>query len=297
MGFILRSRNVKPGLFSNESVAECSPEARYAFIGLWCVADCYGRLENRPKKLKMLIMPADSVKMEELILELVEHGLVSVYGPNDKYIWVNGFTENQNPHPDEKRAGSKLPPHPDDKFRWPQDKTNLPTTCQQPSPNLVLGYEQAMNRADSLILDPDSLIPNTPLPPKGELPIDESGTGKTKSADYSPILEVWKERCIPAGLPGITKVTEKRKSSLRARASDSEWMEILPEAIDALLDSDWHMGREGKWKADLDWFLRPDSAFKLVEKYRAKTKTDKPMTWEDREQEKALGEFRRSIFG
>jgi len=46
-----RSRNIKPGFFRNEMLAECSPLARLLFAGLWCLADRFGRLEDRPKRI------------------------------------------------------------------------------------------------------------------------------------------------------------------------------------------------------------------------------------------------------
>ena len=47
-----RARNVKPGFFKNELLAECEPLARILFEGLWCEADREGRLEDRPRRLK-----------------------------------------------------------------------------------------------------------------------------------------------------------------------------------------------------------------------------------------------------
>ena len=42
-----RARNIKPGFFKNEDLAECSPWARLCFAGLWTLADREGRLEDR----------------------------------------------------------------------------------------------------------------------------------------------------------------------------------------------------------------------------------------------------------
>jgi len=35
----MRARNIKPGFFSNEDLAECSPWSRLCFAGLWLLAD------------------------------------------------------------------------------------------------------------------------------------------------------------------------------------------------------------------------------------------------------------------
>jgi len=43
----MRSRNIKPGFFKNEIIAEMPTETRLLFIGLWLLADREGRLEDR----------------------------------------------------------------------------------------------------------------------------------------------------------------------------------------------------------------------------------------------------------
>ena len=48
----MRARNLKPGFFQNEYLADLPPLARILFCGLWCSADRNGRLEYRPKKIK-----------------------------------------------------------------------------------------------------------------------------------------------------------------------------------------------------------------------------------------------------
>lgn len=54
-----RARNIKPGFFKNELLAEMPPEIRLLFMGLWCIADREGRFEERPKKIKMELFPCD----------------------------------------------------------------------------------------------------------------------------------------------------------------------------------------------------------------------------------------------
>lgn len=57
----MRARNIKPGFFKNEELAELSPLTRILFAGLWCMADREGRLEDRPKRIKAEILPYDSL--------------------------------------------------------------------------------------------------------------------------------------------------------------------------------------------------------------------------------------------
>ena len=45
----MRARNIKPGFFKNDALAELDFAGRLLFIGLWGIADRAGRLEDRPK--------------------------------------------------------------------------------------------------------------------------------------------------------------------------------------------------------------------------------------------------------
>ena len=62
-----RARNIKPGFFRNADLAELPIEARLLFIGLWTIADREGRMEDRPKQIKMELFPADSLDCDDLL--------------------------------------------------------------------------------------------------------------------------------------------------------------------------------------------------------------------------------------
>lgn len=105
----MRSRYIKPGFFTNEQLSECSPFARILFEGLWCYADRRGRLEDRPKKIKVAVLPYDNVEIEELLGELVANELIVRYEAKGKrYIWIPNFLLHQRPHYNEE--DSVIPP-------------------------------------------------------------------------------------------------------------------------------------------------------------------------------------------
>jgi hypothetical protein len=105
----MRSRNLKPGFFKNEKLAELPFEARLLFAGLWCMADRNGRLEDRPKRIKAEIFPYDSVSIEKLLNVITLHDFTLHYEGNGKnYIQIINFEKHQNPHPHE--AKSIIPP-------------------------------------------------------------------------------------------------------------------------------------------------------------------------------------------
>lgn len=98
-----RARNIKPGFFKNEDLAECSPWARLCFIGLWTMADREGRLEDRPKKIKGELFAFDSVEVEPLLAELERWKFIRRYQVgSDRFIFILKFAEHQTPHGTEK---------------------------------------------------------------------------------------------------------------------------------------------------------------------------------------------------
>jgi hypothetical protein len=134
-----RSRNIKPAFFQNEKLAELKPINRLAFIALWTVCDFKGCLEYRPKRLKVQLLPYDDCNIEEIINNLVNSGFIQIYSVEDQdYIKILNFEKHQNPHKNEKEAGSDIPDI---------DGTRTDNI--------------GTSRADSLLLIPDSLNPLT----------------------------------------------------------------------------------------------------------------------------------------
>lgn len=136
-----RARNIKPGFFKNEQLVELSFECRLLFAGLWTLADREGRLEDRPKRIKMEIFPADSVDVDECLTQLHMAGLILRYTVDDaRYIAIPQFLKHQNPH--HREAASEIPRPPI------EEKPGQP----EASPRQALGKPSA-SRADSLIPD------------------------------------------------------------------------------------------------------------------------------------------------
>lgn len=106
-----RARNIKPGFFKNDRLAECDPLARILFAGLWCEADREGRLEDRPKRLKAEYLCYDNCDVDILLAQLYERGFIVRYGAGEcKYIQIVAFKKHQNPHVKE---GASTIPAPD----------------------------------------------------------------------------------------------------------------------------------------------------------------------------------------
>ena len=107
-----RIRTIKPEFFTHEGLAELSPNHRLFFIGLWTQADSEGRLEDRPRRLKVVIFPYDDLDIDQLLADLVTKGFLTRYeGPDGKrFLQILGFIKHQRPHPKEPASEIPAPP-------------------------------------------------------------------------------------------------------------------------------------------------------------------------------------------
>jgi len=101
-----RIRTIKPEFFTSEDIVALTPLARLLYVALWCEADREGRLEWKPKTFKMRYMPADKCDAESLCREIVDRGLVVLYGSG--YAFIPSFSDHQRVNPRE--AKSTIPP-------------------------------------------------------------------------------------------------------------------------------------------------------------------------------------------
>lgn len=148
-----RARNIKPGFFRNADLVELSYEARLLFIGLWTIADRSGRLEDRPKQIKMELFPADNIDCEVVLGQLESIGMIARYDAlGVKCIQVVNFAKHQNPHRDEKAS---ILPTPDGHIAEHEEapkkhgKNTVQAPCKEDANTMSIG------------LNPDPLIPDS----------------------------------------------------------------------------------------------------------------------------------------
>lgn len=169
-----RSRNIKPGFFTNDELAECSPYARLLFAGLWTIADKEGRLDDRPKKIKALVLPFDTVDCDDLLAQLHAKNFITRYVvEGNGYIQINNWKKHQNPHC--KEAASDIPElskQGSSNEEAPVKPDAIPVQLAEENPQPIESNEAPemhsasqvqeqdennLNPADSLNLIPDSL--------------------------------------------------------------------------------------------------------------------------------------------
>lgn len=91
-----RIRTVKPEIWTDERLTECSVSARLLFIGMLNFADDNGNQAYSAKRLKMQVFPADNIDTQPLLVELITHGLLIEYSVSgEKYLHIKGFTKHQ----------------------------------------------------------------------------------------------------------------------------------------------------------------------------------------------------------
>jgi hypothetical protein len=108
----MRIRTIKPEFFKDEQLAELSAYARLLFIGLWCLADRDGRLEDRPKRIEAEILPYDFQDVDALLQELAdheEHFIIRYEVDGKKIIQVRTFLKHQRLTSKETDTASLLP--------------------------------------------------------------------------------------------------------------------------------------------------------------------------------------------
>lgn len=233
-----RARNIKPGFFKNEDLAECTPWARLCFAGLWTLADREGRLEDRPKRIKGELFAFDSVEVEPLLGELHNRGFILRYCAADgrRLIQILEFAKHQNPHHREPSSDFPAPESPgllvDAKPAKPKaeaasDGDEAPgETGASPGPD---ADESTLQRGQAgLIPDSGTLNPDSNSVPTGTGA--DGAKAKAKITDPNEIIFGY-------GLPLLTNAGTPEKQArsflggLRKHHGDSSLIDALRECI------------------------------------------------------------------
>jgi hypothetical protein len=226
-----RSRNIKPGFFTNDRLAECEPLARILFAGLWCIADREGRLEDRPKRIKAELLPYDATDAEDLLRQLVEQGFLFRYkSDGHRYIQVLNFDKHQNPHIKESPSAIPAP-----------DEHGTSTVQEQCEHEECI--EQATLIPDSLILIPDSLQKKSPrFAPLSYL--TDAGVDEHVAQDWITLRKQKKAAVTATAIKGVEREATKAGCSLQTA------LETCCQRGWAGFKADWLQGQNGSHDKD-----------------------------------------------
>lgn len=275
-----RARNIKPGFFRNADLVELPFEARLLFIGLWTLADREGRLEDRPKQIKMEIFPADNVDCDALIGLLEGIGVVARYEHGGKrYLQVVNFCKHQNPHRDEKAS------------TIPDQHGNLPEPKEAPSKHRANTVQAPCKEdADTVAIGliPDSLIPDSLTKEEAtasvaSAPVGTQATTQQTACPADAIVALYHE--ILPDNPRCKVLSDARRAAIRARWKEAAKLTCAPFGYSSRADglvawrrffevcaeSDFLTGRApgipGKppFIADIDFLMSPSGFAKTLE--------------------------------
>ncbi len=263
-----RARNIKPGFFRNEDLVELGFATRLLFAGLWTIADREGRLEDRPKKIKMDVFPADDVNIDAMLQELHDAKFVLRYEVDGvRYVQITNWSKHQNPHHTEKASVIPGP--------------NGELTVKAPLEPKEQPKQDGGNLADSLI--PDSLIPDTNnSSPDGDG--DETGVSppagangvqtSRQTADNCPhqaIIDLY-HQTLPTGRQ-VREWTPARQAMLRSRWRENPKRQTLDWwgryfaycAKSKFLTGQTHSPGRRPFELSLDWLVKPENMAKVIE--------------------------------
>lgn len=300
-----RARNIKPSFFKNELLAEMDAFDRLLFIGLWCLADREGRIEDRPKRIKMELFPCDTYDVNAGLDQLTKHGFLRRYQAGDAaVVSIVNFHKHQTPHGTEK--DSELP-----------DETGALTVHDRSENGYVTGKKRRNNvkpeqstgqerLSDSVspvktqgenTLNPDSLNPDSLKEAKASLsasakPTDDETDDGVPPCPFDKLIDSYKKH-LPE-LPDVRRSLFAGGKNGKAMRSRWRWVltakhergprigERLAESAQDgvawfdryfayVADSDFLTGKSGAFTGcDLGWLVNASNFEKVLSgKYHA----------------------------
>jgi len=296
-----RARNIKPGVFKNEILVELPAFTRLLFIGLWTLADREGRVEDRPKRIKLELFPYDNEDIDAALDSLFVSGFINRYQVADKnVISILNFLKHQNPHGTEK--DSDLPDESGNLTVHERDAKGYITGTKRANnvkskPNNVTPPEVNVASVCNNTLNPDSLNPES-LEAKASMSSAEPKTpakreksrkiGKTPSPAVTKVVALYNE--LLPNLPAVRVITDKRISAIsdfiawvigstksdgsRRAENEEEALEWIAAYFKRANLNDFVMGRTPKaaghenWEADIEYVMSDKGKTQIIEKTR-----------------------------
>ena len=240
-----RIRTVKPEFWTSQKLAGLSDRARLLAIALLNHSDDEGYFQANIQLVRAACFPfdEDSVTTHGAITELSNMGYIEVKktASGNEVGRVVNFDEHQR--------------------------------VNRPKPSVLSGDFQGETLfSESSVKDHGGVTDSSLLEGNRE---QGSGTGnreqgkegkiaaKAAGPPLNPqeVLDEWNQK-----MDQRCELTEARKRTLKVRAKDPKWIERWSEAIAKASTQPFLLGENNRgWKADFEWFLKPDSLTKILE--------------------------------
>ena len=241
-----RARNIKPAFFDNDLLADIEPLGRLLFIGLWTIADYKGDLVYREKRIKAQLLPYDNCDVNKIMINLDKSGFIRFYSDGDSiYLNIANFSKHQNPHKNERQKGSDIPEYSETMAQ----AVDLNTLTINRDKNGIAHDNNETNRADSLLLIPDSLSLNPDSPPEKKVVVAKApkfdfknellllGVDKQVLEDWLTVRKKKKASNTKTAFTGLIKEVEKSGLS-------------VGDAVEVAAQNSW-IGFKAQWYANL----------------------------------------------
>lgn len=262
-------------------------------------------LKSRLFPLKDRLRASD---VERGVNQLEEHGLVVRWEVGDQVViqvtrWRRCGNAQYSKYPDpdgnfeiryvevqtrdgpvQMVASSLLTPpsHPDTPRSQPQTHENplsgwdSKIERSHPDPIPIPSASHPYTKTKTIYEDEIIYIPPNGGSPEADAsapPVSSQESGSNGKCDLKQAMErleaAWNS---VSGLVAIRQWSEQRKNKLRTRLRDPTWLPKALSAIEQIPTSPFLLGDNDRgWRADIDWFLKPDSVTRILEgKYRKK---------------------------
>ena len=111
---------------------------------------------------------------------------------------------------------------------------------------------------------------SSPPPAEEEAPTQKAFDINSKDpgwleAQVYELMDLWNG--LPPPIAKVKKLTGKRRKAAMARMAETGWYDEARRALDIVETDPFYRGSGGRgWVANFDWFCRPDTVQKLIEK-------------------------------
>lgn len=280
----MRIRTIKPDFFKHEKISDLKPLARLLFISLWCLADRRGRLEDRPKRIKVECLPYDDCDADDLLWEIHNAGFIERYEIEGvKIIEVLAFEKHQRISGKEADYESALPGRQPGSTREAPGKQLGASQVVHGIPGREregnrkgTGKEGVQGEGSGSSGEATGKQPGSTQEQNG-LPAIDPGTDSRPTEipkGAQAFIDLWNEEAAKSGLAKIQEWTEKRAKRLRALAATykATMAESMPLAIKECHKAAWCVQN----RAGVDHILVPDNFQRYLDKARTEGKEPAP---------------------
>ncbi len=290
----MRTRNIRPGYFTNDVLASLPPLDRILFTALWCLADCEGRLEDRPRRIKAEALPYDDYDCDAGLIRLRDAGFIVRYRVGEgAYIVIPKFRDHQYLSADERKKHSEIPAQ-------PGTGDLEATTHAVPDDHEAASVAPRDDHGSNTVVLPKSHGSASEVPREdfdrttdnGQRTRDNGelqgvrGDPSPAPAEPAPasapvngvpivgIVEAWNAIAVPSGAVACRKVPDAWKGAIRARwleagSTDDDRMQAFRGQFEAVAASRLCTGRvehgdRRPWRASLDWLVKAGNWAKVA---------------------------------